>query len=62
VQLSIFWLVIIAVVIFRMERGWKSKKLNGKGKSNNQVEPKTKQGKKKSFKDINREIQCTNQL
>jgi hypothetical protein len=43
------------------ERGWKAKKLKEKGKTNNQVENKTKQTNKKSFKDINWERQCTNQ-
>jgi hypothetical protein len=34
-----------------------------KGKTNNQVEKKqNKETHKKSFKDINRESQCTNQL
>jgi hypothetical protein len=63
VQLSIFWLVIIALVIFRTE-GWErmeSKEVKGKGK-NKQVEKKqNKETNKKSFKDINRERQCTNQ-
>jgi hypothetical protein len=35
VQLNIFWLVIIALVIFRMEglEGMESKKIKGKGKN-----------------------------
>jgi hypothetical protein len=37
-----------------------SKEVKGKGEKNRQVE-KTKQ-RNKHFKDINREIQCTNQL
>jgi hypothetical protein len=37
-----------------------SKEVKGKGKTNYQVEK--KRNKQKSFKDINRERQCTNQL
>jgi hypothetical protein len=44
------------------ESGWKAKKLKEKGKTYNQVERKqNKETNKKSFKDINRERQCTNQ-
>jgi hypothetical protein len=39
-----------------------SKEVKEKGKTNNQVEKKqNKETNKKSFKDINRERQCTNQ-
>jgi hypothetical protein len=38
------------------------KKLEEKGKTNNQVEKKRKKLTKKTFKDINMERQCTNQL
>jgi hypothetical protein len=53
-----FLAVIIAPVIFRIEglEGMESKEVKGKGKTNNQVEKNNK-----SFKDINRESQCTNQ-
>jgi hypothetical protein len=44
------------------ERGWKPMKLKEKGKTDNQVEKKTnEETNKKSFKDINRERQYTNQ-
>jgi hypothetical protein len=44
------------------ERGWKAKRLKEKGKTNNQVEKNKTRKQTKSFKDINREKQCTNQL
>jgi hypothetical protein len=47
------------ILEWNSERGWKAKKLKEKGKTNNQVEKKRK--KLKSFKDINRERQGTNQ-
>jgi hypothetical protein len=63
VQLSSFWLVIIALVIFRLE-GWEemeSKDVKGKGKNKEVGKKKTEQRNKKSFKGKNRERQCTNE-
>jgi heme/copper-type cytochrome/quinol oxidase subunit 2 len=51
VQLSIFWLVIIALVIFEWkgERRWKAKKLKENGKTNKQVEKSKQRNKQKKF-------------
>jgi hypothetical protein len=64
VRLGIFWLVIIALVIFRME-GWEemeSKEVKGKGKNNKEVEKnKTKKQTKKFQREKRRDsvlIKC----
>jgi hypothetical protein len=63
VQLGIFWLIIIALVIFRMEE-WEemeSKEVKGKRKNKDVEKNRTKKQTKKVSK-IKTGRECTNQL